>query len=69
MTNGSGVIELDPIVERILAELKRLEQDVAEKDAALRTARELLAAERGKLDLLAELQRSSIARTAPALAP
>ena len=52
-------INLQPLIEQVFAEIQAAEQDVNAKSADFQTAREKLAAARGKLEMLGQLQQLS----------
>lgn len=52
-------IDLNPIIEQVIAEIRELEQAVTTKTAELQTVRERLAAARGKMEMIGTLQQLS----------
>lgn len=55
-----ATIQLDPLIERVITEIREAETEVAAKTAELATAREKLAAARGKMDLIGQLQQMTM---------
>ena len=55
-------IDLAPIIEGVLAEARAAEQEMIAKNGELQTARERLAAARGKLELIGQLQQMTARR-------
>lgn len=56
MTETPG-IELGPLVDQVIAQIRELEQEVLRKTAELADAREKLAQARGKMDMLGIIQQ------------
>lgn len=55
-------IDLNPIIEKVIAEIRELEQDVIAKTNDLQAARERLAAARGKMEMIAQIQQAHAAQ-------
>jgi hypothetical protein len=56
----AGGIDLNPIIDGVIKEIRELEAEVNEKTTALQIAREKLAAARGKMDMIGQIQQASM---------
>ena len=56
-TQAPAGIDLQPIIEKVFEEIRQSEAEVSTKSAELQAARERLAAARGKLEMIGQLQQ------------
>jgi hypothetical protein len=56
-TTTDMTVNLSPIIDQVLSEVRALEQNVITKSAELAQARERLAAARGKMEMIGVIQQ------------
>lgn len=55
-----AIIQLDPLIEQAMAEMKAADAEIAELSGKLAAARERQAAARGKLEIIGQLQQLTL---------